>query len=285
MPQQQFAFSATEANFERLVIENSRRGPVLVDFWAPWAGPSLRQGELLRRLAGEYGGRFLLVSVSTDREKALADRFGVKSLPSCKLFRHGRVVEQVHGMQAESDYRALIERHSVALADKVQAAALTIWGSGDHDKAIQILAEGAMAEPERVELPLLMAKLLTQDGRHSDAFAVLDALPAGLREQPQVRRLHTHLGFLVEAGQAPPESELESGLARDPERLDLRLGLAARRLLADDYDSALRELAEIHRRDPGFRGEVGRRGLLAIVEQLGPDDPRVGSYRRLLFQH
>ena len=64
MPQQQFAFSATEANFEQLVIESSRRGPVLVDFWAPWAGPSLRQGELLRRLAGEYAGRFLLVSVN-----------------------------------------------------------------------------------------------------------------------------------------------------------------------------------------------------------------------------
>jgi putative thioredoxin len=130
-----------------------------------------------------------------------------------------------------------------------------------------------------------MAKLLTQDGRHADAFAILDALPVGLRGQPQVRRLHTHLGFLVEAGQAPPESELESDLARDAERLDLRLALGARRLLADDYDSALRQLAEIHRRDPGFRGEVGRRGLLAIIEQLGPDDPRVGSYRRLRFQH
>ncbi|MFZ0788074.1 MAG: tetratricopeptide repeat protein [Chromatiaceae bacterium] len=57
------------------------------------------------------------------------------------------------------------------------------------------------------------------------------------------------------------------------------------RWLADDYDSALRELAEIHRRDPGFRGEADRRGLRAIVEQLGPDDPRVGSCRRLLFQH
>ena len=133
MPQQQFAFSATEANFERLVIENSRRGPVLVDFWAPWAGPSLRQGELLRRLAGEYGGRFLLVSVNTDRERALADRFGVKSLPSCKLFRHGRVVEQVHGIQAESDYRALINRHSVALAEKVQAAALAA-GHGERSE-------------------------------------------------------------------------------------------------------------------------------------------------------
>lgn len=285
MVQQQFVYTATPANFEQLVIENSRRGPVLVDFWAPWAGPSLRQGELLRRLADEYAGRFLLVSVNTDREKALAERFGVKTLPSCKLFRHGRPVEQVHGMQTESDYRALIERHALALADKVQAAALTLWGAGEHDKAIQVLAEGAVAEPQRAELPLLMAKLLTQDGRALDAFAVLDALPAELRAQPQVLRLHTHLEFVVEAGQAPPETELEASLADDPERLDLRLALAARRLLADDYDAALRELAEIHRRDPGFRHGIGRRGILAVIEHLKSDDPRVGTYRRLLSQH
>lgn len=280
-----FVFSAARANFQELVIENSRKGPVLVDFWAPWAGPSLRQGELLRRLASEYGGRFLLVTLNTDREKAIAEELGVKSLPSCRLFRHGRTVEQIHGMQTEADYRALIDRHCLALPDRVQTAALELWGRGERDKAIQVLAEGAMAEPERPELPLLMAKLLTQAGRPGDAFAVLDALPAELRRAPLIERLHTHLGFLREADRAPPEPEIEAGLTVDPGRLDLRLAWAARALVADDFDQALSELAEIHRRDPGFHDRIGRRGLLAILEQLGPDDPRVGPYRRLLFQH
>ena len=113
-----FVFSATQANFQQLVVENSRKGPVLVDFWAPWAGPSLRQGELLKRLAAEYGGRFLLVSVDTDKEKGIAQELGVKSLPSCRLFRYGRVVEQLHGMQTEADYRALIDRYCANLADR-----------------------------------------------------------------------------------------------------------------------------------------------------------------------
>lgn len=96
----------------------------MVDFRASWAGPSRRQGELLRRLAREYGGRFLLVSLDTDREKGVARALGVKSLPSCRLFRHERVVEEIHGMQTESDYRALIDRHCLVLTDWVQAAAL-----------------------------------------------------------------------------------------------------------------------------------------------------------------
>jgi len=39
----------TSANFAALVLDNSLKGSVLVDFWVPWAGRSLRRGELLRR--------------------------------------------------------------------------------------------------------------------------------------------------------------------------------------------------------------------------------------------
>jgi putative thioredoxin len=60
MSEQPFVMEATRKNLDRLVVENSRQGPVLVDFWAEWAGPSLRQRELLLRLAREYGGVFCL---------------------------------------------------------------------------------------------------------------------------------------------------------------------------------------------------------------------------------
>ena len=142
-----------------------------------------------------------------------------------------------------------------------------------------------MSAPERVELPLLMAKLLSQGGRLEDAYAVLDALPAALRDDPRVRTLHTHLTILHEAAAAPDESRLLAGIESAPQRLDLRLALAARRFVADDYDGALAELAQIHRSDPGYRESIARHALLAVIEQLGPEDPRVGPYRRMLFQH
>jgi len=277
--------AATATTFDTLVIENSRKGPVLVDFWAPWAGPSLRQGELLRRLAAEYGGRFLLVSVDTGREKALAERFGVKSLPSCKLFRHGRVVEQIHGMQTEADYRVIIDRHLPVPADQVQATALELWAAGEQDRAIQVLADAAVAEPKRVELPLLIAKLLARSGRHEDAFELLDALPQALRDDRRLRSLHTHLTILHEAAAAAEEPALLAGIEAEPDRLELRLSLAARRLVADDWEGALAELAEIYRRDPGYRDSLARHAMLAVIDQLGAGDPRVGTYRRMLFRH
>ena len=70
-----FIFEGTELNFDQLVLQNSRKGLVLVDFWAPWVGPSMRQREMLSKLASSYNGRFLLVTVNTDEQKAIASRF------------------------------------------------------------------------------------------------------------------------------------------------------------------------------------------------------------------
>lgn len=130
----------TELNFDTLVLENSKKGLVVADFWAPWAGPSLRQRALLKKLAGEYAGRFLLVTINTDEQKAVASRYAVKSLPSCKLFRNGRMVEEFHGMQPEADYKTIVDRYLVPLGDKVRLAAarrglLAVFDTlgGDHD--------------------------------------------------------------------------------------------------------------------------------------------------------
>lgn len=49
MSESPFVYRATEENFQALVVENSFKGPVLVDFWAARAGPSRRQAELLTR--------------------------------------------------------------------------------------------------------------------------------------------------------------------------------------------------------------------------------------------
>ncbi len=295
MPNEAPILEGTSANFAALVLENSRKGPVLVDFWAEWAGPSLRQGELLRRLARAYGGRFLLVSLNTDREKEIAHRYGVKGLPSCKLFRHGRVVEEIHGMQTEADYRELIDRHLTPLADRAQAAALAAWEAGDQERGIQVLAEAAMAEPDNAAIPLLLAKLLIRQGRHPDAHAVLAALPPTLRTGREIRRLYTHLELIMTArdsgdrgdsGAAVSSTEsarADAGPAPDDHAA--RFALGARCVVADDYAGALGHFAELERRAPGYRDGLAHEALLLVMDLLGPDDEQVRRYRRSLFEH
>jgi putative thioredoxin len=280
-----YVLEATQENFPKLVLENSRKGLVLVDFWASYAGPSLRQRELLLRLTREYGGRFLLVTVSTEREKTLASELGVKSIPSCKLYRNGQPVEHLHGMQTETDYRALIERHLAPLADKVQAAALTAWEHGEHEKAIQVLAEGAMAAPDDPALPLLLAKLLVREGRHEAAYSVLSAVPAALKGYAQIRALHTHLELILAGRGARPVLELEAALAKDADDAEARFALASAALVADDLDRALEQLAELDRRASDYRDGLPRRAIQVLLDTLDPQDPRVRRFRQRLFNH
>lgn len=100
-----YVLDATTDNFRTLVLENSDKGPVLVNYWSPGAGPCMMPMPRLVRLCTEYGGRFLLVMLNTDEFGRLAREQGVVSLPTVKMYRrrtgHGYVARcRVRGESA-----------------------------------------------------------------------------------------------------------------------------------------------------------------------------------------
>lgn len=107
-----YVFDATAANFPTLVLENSDKGPVLVNYWSPHAAPCLVLIPRLVRLATEFGGRFLLVMLNADELGRLAREHGVNSLPTIKMFRHGKAVDTLHGAELETILREFIRATS-----------------------------------------------------------------------------------------------------------------------------------------------------------------------------
>jgi thioredoxin-like negative regulator of GroEL len=123
-----YVFDASMDNFPRLVLENSAKGPVLVNYWLPKAGPCLMLMPRLVRLASEFGGRFLLVMFNTDELSQLARSHGVVSLPTIKVYRHGKVVDTLHGAESESVLRTHVSilrtaREAPSLTELEQAIA------------------------------------------------------------------------------------------------------------------------------------------------------------------
>jgi thioredoxin 1 len=98
-------------NFQRDVIETSFRKPVLVDFWAPWCGPCRMLSPTLDKLARESGGAWRLVKINTDRHGDLAQRFGVRGIPSVKLFVDGAVAAEFVGVMLEPAVRQWLRQH------------------------------------------------------------------------------------------------------------------------------------------------------------------------------
>ncbi|MDP2946682.1 MAG: thioredoxin [Nanoarchaeota archaeon] len=95
-------------SFQREVIERSNDIPVLVDFWAGWCGPCMMLKPVLEKIVKDYGDRLILAKVDVQENQKVANEYGVMSIPSVKLFKNGKVVDEFVGVQPEGKIREWI---------------------------------------------------------------------------------------------------------------------------------------------------------------------------------
>lgn len=279
-----YVFDATAENFNRLVLENSHKGPVLVHFWTPKAGPCFILMPRLVKLATEYGGKFLLVMLNTDELPELARRFGVNSVPTVKFFWRGEVAHTIHGADPDSSFREVLDRFIAGDANRAHALGVAAWQSGKVQQARMLLANAAMAEPDNLAIPRDLAKLLWTEGDSEQALQLLESLPPEARAEPGIANLLAHLTLAEAARQAPPLAELEIRLVQQPSDLDARFQRAARLLAADEFAGAMEDLLWIARTDRSYRHDLGRTSLLALFELLGSSHPLTRQYRQALSE-
>jgi thioredoxin 1 len=92
-----------EANFQDKVIGSTQ--PVLVDFWRPSCGPCNRLTPILDKLSKEFAGKVLFGKVNTDENEDLTAAHNVSAVPMMFLFKDGKVVRKILGLQNENTIR------------------------------------------------------------------------------------------------------------------------------------------------------------------------------------
>lgn len=279
-----YVFDASAENFNRLVLENSHKGPVLVHFWTPKAGPCFVLMPRLVKLAAEYGGKFLLVMLNADELPELARRFSVNSVPTVKFFWRGEVAHTIHGADPDNSFREVLDRFIAGDANRAHALGVAAWQAGDVQQARMLLANAAMAEPDNLAIPRDLAKLLWAEGDGEQALKLLDSLPVEARGDAMIALLHAHIKLAETARQAPPLTEIEARLVQRPDDLDAHYQRAARLLATDEFAGAMDELLLIARTDRSYRHDLGRTSLLALFDLLGSAHPLTRQYRQALSE-
>lgn len=282
MSHSRFIIDVTAASFEVEVLTRSREVPVLVDFWAAWCGPCQMLMPLLAKLADEYQGKFVLAKVNSDEQQELASRFGVRSLPTVKLFRGGRVVDEFMGVQPEKTIRTLLDRHIPRASDALVAQAVRASQAGRADEALALLQHAVSADPDNDHAKLELARLLIAAARVDDAEAALNSLGAEARQSADATALRARLEFARVVQAARGVEELIRAVAARPTDSQARYELAAHHVAGGRYAAALDQLLEIVRTDRKFSDDAARKAMIAIFNLLGGQGDIVNEYRRKL---
>lgn len=269
-----------ETNFTTEVIDKSYSLPVLVDFWADWCAPCKMLAPVLDQLAADYQGQLHIAKVNTDEQRGLAEQNAIRSLPTLRLYRNGEAVEEVLGAQPESVLRQLIDAYLVRPSDNRLKEALTLAAGGQTDEAIAVIEQAIQEDPGNARLAVELARLCIKGNQPGRATELINGLPREIRDGEDGTRLRTLLDFAETAANSDDIDSLTAAVMADPKDSQRRHQLAARHIIAGDYDAALVDLMELLKHDRSFGDGAAQRGLLAVFSLIEDGDQRVAQYRR-----
>ena len=109
-PADTFVKDTTTQTFVKDVIEESKRQPVLVDFWAPWCGPCKQLTPVLEKAVKAAKGKVKLVKMNIDEHPAIPGQMGIQSIPAVIAFVNGQPADGFMGALPESQVVAFLER-------------------------------------------------------------------------------------------------------------------------------------------------------------------------------
>jgi putative thioredoxin len=279
----------TTQTFVKDVIEESKRQPVLIDFWAPWCGPCRQLTPILEKAVRAAKGKVKLVKMNIDEHPAIPGQMGIQSIPAVIAFVNGQPADGFMGAVPESQVTAFIDKLSAAAPGagqpniaEILKEAETLLAEGDPATAASVYAEVLSADSTNIAALAGLAKCYVTTGAIEQAKQTLALVPAAKREEAAVKAVQASLDLAEQAKSLGPVTELEQKVAANPldhqARFDLALALNSK----GQRNEALDQLIEIVRRDRKWNDDGARKQLVQLFEAWGPTDEATVAGRKRL---
>jgi putative thioredoxin len=276
----------TTQSFMKDVIEESKRQPVLVDFWAPWCGPCKQLTPVLEKAVKAAKGKVKLAKMNIDEHPAIPGQMGIQSIPAVIAFSNGQPIDGFMGALPESQVIAFLERLTKQKIggeekDLLKAADAALLG-GNPAAAAEIYASLLAQDSSNVHALAGLARCYVETGALEQAKQTLAMVPEAKRNEAPVAAARAALEVAEQAKSVGPLNELEAKVAANPldhqARFDLATALNAKGRRAE----AVNHLLEIVRRDRKWNDDGARKQLVQFFEAWGFADPAAVEGRKRL---
>jgi putative thioredoxin len=276
----------TTQTFVKDVIEESKRQPVLVDFWAPWCGPCKQLGPVLEKVVRAAKGKVKLTKMNIDEHPAIPGQMGIQSIPAVIAFVNGQPADGFMGALPESQVVAFLERVTKdrigGEATDLLKAADAALAEGDAANAANLYAQLLAEDNANVPAMAGLARCYVETGALEQARQTLAMVPESKANDAAVAAARAALQLAEQAKTLGPVDELEQKVAANPldhqARFDLALALNGK----GRRQEALENLIAIIKRDRKWDDDGARKQLVQFFDAWGPTDEATIEGRRRL---
>jgi putative thioredoxin len=276
----------TTQTFVKDVVEESKRQPVLIDFWAPWCGPCKQLTPVLEKAVRAAKGKLKLVKMNIDEHPAIPGQMGIQSIPAVIAFVNGQPADGFMGALPEGQVVAFLERLTKdrigGEAQDLLKAADAALAEGDPAGAADLYAQLLAEDNGNAQALAGLARCYVETGAIEQAKQTLALVPESKRNDAAVLAASAALELAEQAKNLGPVTELEQKVAANPldhqARFDLALALNGKGQRLD----ALEQLISIVKRDRKWNDDGARKQLVQFFDAWGPTDEATIEGRRRL---
>ncbi len=277
----------TTATFMKDVIEESRKQPVLVDFWAPWCGPCKQLTPVIEKAVRAAKGKVKLVKMDIDKNPEVPGQMGIQSIPAVIAFVNGQPADGFLGALPEGQVVAFLERLTKEKlggddgADLLKNAEAAL-AQGDATAAAEIYAAVLATDSTNVAALAGLARAHIKLGTNEQAKRMLAMVPEAKRNDPAVAAAQAALDLAEQAKSVGPLGDLEAKVNANPADHQARFDFAVALNAAGKKSEAAQQLLDIIKRDRKWNEDAARKQLVQFFEAWGATDAATLEGRKKL---
>src|SRR6188472_780505 len=274
-----FIKETTTQTFVKDVIEESKRQPVLIDFWAPWCGPCRQLTPIIEKAVRAAKGKVKLVKMNIDQHPQIPGQMGIQSIPAVIAFVNGQPADGFMGAVPESQVTAFIDKLTKGMAApgepniaEILQEAEAVLAEGDAAAAAQIYAEVLGFDATNIAALAGLAKCYVTSGALEQAKQTLAMVPESKRNDAAVKAVQASIDLAEQAQAVGPVTELEQKVAANPLDHQARFDLATALNAGGQRAEATEQLLAIVKKDRKWNEDAARKQLVQFFDAWGPAD-------------